>query len=186
MNMQRIRPGSAYSTTPSLKWLNGGLLKEAIDAVIDFIDAVHFEIMFLNILRPRRAIVTTGPQKRVIPAERPGLRPWRRRLAIQREGNVAAPILFDFAPHSRRFRVLTFEPMRRPTGAVGRTLALRHDAFKAELAGALEHERAVLLDMLVELDARVGACQQLGHCGCARPSHRSRCAISVATVCVIL
>ena len=33
-----------------LDMVNGGWLKEAIDAVIDFVDAVHFEIMFLSIL----------------------------------------------------------------------------------------------------------------------------------------
>ena len=33
-----------------LDMVNGGWLKEAIDAVIDFVDAVRFEIMFLSIL----------------------------------------------------------------------------------------------------------------------------------------
>jgi hypothetical protein len=51
--------------------------------------------------------------------------------------------------------------MRRPAGAVGRALALRHDAFEPELAGVFEDGRAVLFDVLVELDTRLCSRQQL-------------------------
>jgi hypothetical protein len=52
----------------------------------------------------------------------------------------------------------------RSSRAVVRALALRHDAFKSELAGMLEDERAVLLDVLVGLNARRRARDQLREC----------------------
>src|SRR5262249_30734700 len=53
---------------------------------------------------------------------------------------------------------------RRAAGTVGRTLALRDDAFEAKLAGVGEDGRAVALDMLIESNAGAG----LGHDRCER------------------
>src|SRR6516164_972744 len=49
--------------------------------------------------------------------------------------------------------------MRRAPRAIRRVVALRDDAFEAELAGMGEDGRAVAFDMLVEPDAGAG----LGH-----------------------
>src|SRR5262245_59182446 len=59
-----------------------------------------------------------------------------------------------FTLHSRRIRVLHFEPIGRAAGTVGGLLALRDDALKTHFAGVREDGRAVALDMLVEPDAR--------------------------------
>jgi hypothetical protein len=48
--------------------------------------------------------------------------------------------------HSRRVRVLHFEPIGRAAGAVRRALALGHKAFEPELAGVAEDGPAVALD----------------------------------------
>jgi hypothetical protein len=58
---------------------------------------------------------------------------------------------FGLAPYRRRLRVLALQPIRGAAGAVGRALTLGHDAFESELAGMLEDERAVFLDVLVKL-----------------------------------
>src|SRR5215470_14999264 len=44
------------------------------------------------------------------------------------------PILLRFALDGWCRRVLALDPVPRPTGAVGRAEALRHDAFEPELA----------------------------------------------------
>src|SRR5262249_56717450 len=69
------------------------------------------------------------------------------------------PILLRLSLHSRRIRVLHFEPIGGAPGTVDGVLALRDDAFEAKLAGMGEDGRAVALDMLVEPDAR----SDLGH-----------------------
>jgi len=43
-----------------------------------------------------------------------------------------------------------FDPIRRAPLAIARLFALRHDAFKAELAGVIEYIDAVRLYMLVQ------------------------------------
>jgi hypothetical protein len=70
-----------------------------------------------------------------------------------RSGSVTAlsPILLPF--HSRRIRVLHFEPIWRAAGAVGGILALRDDALKPHLARVGEDGRAVALYVFVEPDA---------------------------------
>ena len=57
-------------------------------------------------------------------------------------------MLLGFTPHGRRIRVLHFEPIGRTAGTVGRILALRYDAFEAELAGVVEDGWAVALDVV--------------------------------------
>ena len=55
-----------------------------------------------------------------------------------------APLILSLPTYSSRGRVLAFDPVRGAPRAVARIPALRHDALKAELAGVLEDERAVL------------------------------------------
>src|SRR5262249_22760718 len=77
----------------------------------------------------------------------------RRASAANRS---SAPVLFCLSFHGRRIRVLHFEPVGRAAGTIGGILALRGNAFEAELAGMGEDGRAVTLDMLVEPDAGAG------------------------------
>src|SRR5215472_16656607 len=74
----------------------------------------------------------------------------------------SAPILLCLALHRRCIRVLHFEPIGRAAGTIGRILALRHDAFEAELAGMGKDGWTVALDMLVEPDA--GASLGMSQC----------------------
>ena len=67
--------------------------------------------------------------------------------------SLFTPVFLRLALHRRCIRVLHFEPIGRAAGTIGRILALRHDAFEAELAGMVEDGRAIALDMLVEPDA---------------------------------
>jgi hypothetical protein len=55
-------------------------------------------------------------------------------LCDVRHSLLPSPILLGLAPDCRRIRVLHLEPIGRPAGAVGRTLALGHDAFEAKQA----------------------------------------------------
>src|SRR3984893_423552 len=67
----------------------------------------------------------------------------------------AGPVLFRFALHRGRVRVLALDPMSRPTGAIRRIAALRHDPLQAELAGMMEDEGAIfLVQVLVKPQAR--------------------------------
>jgi hypothetical protein len=66
---------------------------------------------------------------------------------------IAPPILLRLALHGCARRVLALEPVGRAAGAVGRGLALRHDALQAHLAGVAEHGRPVGLDVLVHAQA---------------------------------
>ncbi len=92
---------------------------------------------------------------------------------------LPAPILLRLAPHRLARRVLALEPVGRAAGAVGRGLALRHDALQAHLAGMREHGRAVGLDMLVEPHAGRGLGQDGGQRGLA---HLKRFAPQVVAV----
>jgi|SRR5262245_5327960 len=58
---------------------------------------------------------------------------------------LLTPFFFGFALHRRCIRVLHFEPIGRTPGTVGGILALRDNAFEAELAGMGEYGRAVAL-----------------------------------------
>ena len=60
---------------------------------------------------------------------------------------LVAPILFRLAPHRWRRRILDRQPMIDPTGSIRRTELFRHDALAAELAGVLEHDRAVAVGL---------------------------------------
>src|SRR5262249_22186185 len=77
---------------------------------------------------------------------------------------LVAPFFLLFPFHGRCICVFHFEPIWRAAGTVGRVLALRHNAFEANLAGMGEDGRAVALDMLVEPDAGAG----LGYDRCER------------------
>ena len=68
-----------------------------------------------------------------------------------------SPIFFCLPLHRRRFRVLHLQPIGRAAGAIGRTDALRDDAFEAELTGVAEDDVAGLSDMFVELQANLGS-----------------------------
>jgi hypothetical protein len=54
----------------------------------------------------------------------------------------------------RRRRVLDLEPSLGPSRTVRVLAMLGYDAFEAELAGVVENDLAVALDVLVILDAR--------------------------------
>jgi hypothetical protein len=56
----------------------------------------------------------------------------------------AAPILFGFAFDCWRIGVLEVQPIARGTRTIAGAEALRHDTFKAELAGVAEHHFPVL------------------------------------------
>src|SRR5262245_9749488 len=66
---------------------------------------------------------------------------------------LLAPILFRLPLHGGCMRVRALDPVGRAAGAVGRRLALRHDAFQAELAGVAEDGLAVALDVFVPSQA---------------------------------
>src|SRR5262249_50498342 len=80
---------------------------------------------------------------------------------------LPTPILFLFALHRLSRQVLHLEPIRRAPRAVGRVLALRHDAFESHLAGVGEDGRAVALDMLVEAQAKASFGQHTSKRGLA-------------------
>jgi len=82
---------------------------------------------------------------------------WRRRT----------PILLGFSLHSRRLRVLHFEPIRRAAGTAGRVLALRDDTFEAHLAGVGEDGRAVAFHVLIEAQAKASFGQRTSKRGLA-------------------
>jgi hypothetical protein len=60
-----------------------------------------------------------------------------------------APFFFGFALHRRRRWVFHLKPIGPAAGTVGGTLALRDNAFEAELAGMGEDGRAVAFNMLI-------------------------------------
>jgi hypothetical protein len=53
------------------------------------------------------------------------------------------PILVGLALHCRRVGILHLEPIGRAVGAIGRALALGHDAFEPEFAGLPQEDLAV-------------------------------------------
>src|SRR5262249_41483796 len=80
-------------------------------------------------------------------------------LTLERMSGSFAPVLLLFALHGRCIRVLHFKPIRRAAGTVSGILALRDNAFKAELASVSEDGRAVAFHVFVELYPGAG----LGH-----------------------
>jgi hypothetical protein len=74
-------------------------------------------------VRPRRRRNRCRLERRRDPLELVGVR-----------GRSPSPILLRFALHRRCRRILAFDPVPRPAGAVGRAEALRYDAFEPELA----------------------------------------------------
>jgi hypothetical protein len=78
-----------------------------------------------------------------------------RRAPGRQSSSVQCPILLGLAFQRRRVWVLALDPVGRSARTIGRVTPFRHDAFEPELAGVLEHERAVrLLHVLVEAKAR--------------------------------
>src|SRR5258708_34968061 len=59
--------------------------------------------------------------------------------------------------HCRRCRVLHLDPRLRRPRSVGVPSVFRDDALEPQLAGVREDRRSIAVDVLVELDARVGA-----------------------------
>src|SRR5262249_37802224 len=78
-----------------------------------------------------------------------------------------APVLFGLALRGRCIRVLHFEPIGGAVRTVGGVLALRGNAFEAELAGMGEDSRAVAFQMLVEAQAKAGFGQRASKRGLA-------------------
>jgi len=63
-------------------------------------------------------------------------------------------MLLFFSLYGRCIQVLHFEPIGRAAGAVGGILALRNNAFKAELAGVPKHDSPPgLVNVLVHAQA---------------------------------
>src|SRR5208337_3789690 len=75
--------------------------------------------------------------------------PWSRARTSRLCGWPSAPLLLDLPLYRWRVQVLALDPVRRATGTIAGIAALRNKALKAKLAGAREHGRAILLDMLV-------------------------------------
>ena len=57
------------------------------------------------------------------------------------------PNLLRLPLHRRRFRVLEFQPVRRPTGPVPRPQPLRDNSLQPHLAGMLEDRQALSCSM---------------------------------------
>lgn len=72
---------------------------------------------------------------------------------------LAPPILFGLTPDGWRFGIFDLHPMRHSAGAIGRAKPLANDTLATEPARLPEHNRAVLLEMLIENDAQIGAAQ---------------------------
>ena len=75
------------------------------------------------------------------------------------------PVLFLLSLHRRCIRVLHFDPIGRAPRTVGRVLALRHDAFEAELARVPKHDVARFVDPLW-LDGRLLSHTEPNYSGC--------------------
>lgn len=74
--------------------------------------------------------------------------------------SLSRPVFRQLALYGRACRFLLLSQCgERP--AVGRVLALAHDAFEPELTGMEKHGRAIFLDVLIELNARRRARDQL-------------------------
>ena len=69
---------------------------------------------------------------------------------------LAAPILFCFASHCRRRRVLDLDPAIGPAGAVWGAEPLRHNALAAEPASVLVVVGAIALKILIEGNSQWG------------------------------
>jgi hypothetical protein len=74
---------------------------------------------------------------------------------------VAIDCLFKKVRHEcasslciRRVRVFDLEPMWRPAPAINRAETLRYNSLASELTGRAKDRRAVLLEMLIEDNAR--------------------------------
>ena len=63
--------------------------------------------------------------------------------ARQCYGGSSTPIFLRFPARRRALGILHLEPVRRSSRDIARVLALRHDAFKAELPCVLEHGCAI-------------------------------------------
>jgi hypothetical protein len=116
-------------------------------------------LSFLERIDPAIKHVTLSPEN-AAPLEDPTVsyqrhpeRPWcaamPHTICIQARYRFGGKL-----PAARRGWVLALEPVGRPAGAIGRVLPRRDDTFKAELAGVREHGRAIVLEMLIEQDAR--------------------------------
>src|SRR5215831_15360976 len=86
--------------------------------------------------------------------------PRPKRSAPRGRLSSPAPILLRLALHRRRIRVLEFQPILRPIGAVARPEPLRHDAFESHLAGVPEYALAVVGEVLVQTQPRKAPTQE--------------------------
>ena len=64
-------------------------------------------------------------------------------------------------------RVLNFEPMVDPAGAIVRADPLRHDTLTPECARMLEDDAAIAGEVLVESNAVAGTVEEIGECSLA-------------------
>src|SRR5204863_4296801 len=89
------------------------------------------------------------------------------------------PVLFGLPLHGWRVRIFRLDPVRRAAGTIRRIAALRDDAFKPKLAGMREHGRAIVLNILVQPQARGRTCDHAGERGL---SHLERFAPKILAI----
>ena len=72
------------------------------------------------------------------------------------------PIFLSFAAHRLARGVLRLQPHLRRPAAIGSIRPLRHDALQPHAADVVEHDRALLGQMLDESDGVLGPADQSG------------------------
>ena len=112
----------------------------------------------MNVAAPIAARMVSR-QYWVVPSTK--LRTWHRNSLLR----SCAPILFRFAYHGRRRRVLEFQPVRRPARTITGAELLRHDPLEAHLAGVLEHGEAIrVFEMPAQANAWPALPENAGQC----------------------
>src|SRR5215472_6383887 len=89
------------------------------------------------------------------------------------------PILLGLPLHSRRLRVLEFQPVLRSAGAIARAEPLRHDAFEAHLASVPEYALAIVGEVPVQTQPPKAPTQQARE---RRPARLQRLAPQVFAI----
>src|SRR5258708_39834772 len=108
---------------------------------------------------PRRPLPGSPPKVRM----EPGYPPFTKsRGAAPVESSLLPPVFLGFPLHGRRVRVLELEPVPRSAAHIVRAETLADDAFETEPARVPEHDVPRLGDMLVQLQAKLSAAQELG------------------------
>ncbi len=102
----------------------------------------------VSALSPRKAAATTSRGRGGRDLTRGG--PATRKLQVYPDCDTsgdlsASPILLGLPLNRRPARVLTLDPMRRVTGTIAGVLPLRHDAFKAKLAGVIKDKWVIFV-----------------------------------------